>query len=103
MKNFANSQPKADSDLGTPINDAEWIWKLFKGRCIVCRKAAQDLNELIPRSRSQKSLLDWKNRVPMCRECHVKYHASGVSLQKLVALKEKRAEYLRSIGREKYI
>ena len=89
--------------LKQPDSSDEFIRWLFKGRCIMCNHSATEINEIIPRSRSKNSLLDWKNRVMICRSCHTEFHSDGVTLNKIVNMQQKRKEFLKSIGREDYI
>lgn len=86
-----------------PTPESYFIWWLFKHKCIICRKPASEINEIIPRSRSKKSILDWKNRVTLCQNCHQEYHAHGVTQDKISEMKEKRKEFLISIDREIYV
>jgi 5-methylcytosine-specific restriction endonuclease McrA len=86
-----------------PRADDYFIYWLFRYRCIQCRQAAQEINEIVPRSRSKKSILDWKNRVPLCRTCHSVYHQDGVTEKKIFNMRIVRMEYLNSVGREKYV
>jgi len=86
-----------------PNSSDEFIWQLFKGRCIVCFRPARDINEIVLRSRSKNSLQDWKNRVCICRECHTEYHHGGVTPQKQKDMIQYRSRFLKAIGREEYI
>lgn len=86
-----------------PVADDYFIYWLFRYRCVNCRKSATEINEIKPRGRSKKNILDWKNRVPMCRECHTNFHKDGVTNDKIVAVTLMREEFLKSTGREKYI
>jgi hypothetical protein len=55
------------------------------------------------RSRSKSAIMDWKNRVVLCRECHTAYHHNGVTAEKMQIMRNKRKEYLTSIGKGKYV
>ena len=92
--------------MQTPDNSDNFIWWLFNSRCIgldePCYKFTRTINEINPRS-SGDGAMEWKNRVTLCHECHSKYHAKGVSEEAIKKLKERRAEYLETIGRENYI
>ncbi len=83
-----------------------FIYWLFKYRCIVCKQSATEINEIIPRSRSKKAIMDWKNRVPLCHEHHVGqggYHDGGVTNEKIENMRKARKEFLVSVGREIYV
>jgi len=86
-----------------PNPSDSFIWFLFRYRCMECNKPGQEINEIVPRSRSKKSIMDWKNRVVLCRECHDKFHHDGVTAEKIQIMQEHRKIYLLSIGREYYI
>ena len=47
-------------------------------RCVLCRGKANDVHEIIPRSRfgpnRRRELFRIENRVCLCRECHNKAH-----------------------------
>lgn len=86
-----------------PNPSDHFIWFLFRYRCMECNMTGQEINEIIPRSRSKKSIMNWKNRVLLCRACHEIFHHNGVTQEKIQIMQEHRKEYLISIGREKYI
>jgi 5-methylcytosine-specific restriction endonuclease McrA len=86
-----------------PEASDEFIWWLFRNRCLVCGHLASEINEIIPRSRGPESLSDWKNRVTMCREDHNEYHRHGVSEDAIKKLQEQRIEFLIAIGRGEYV
>ncbi len=86
-----------------PIADDYFIWWLFKYRCAECKHIGQEINEIIPRSRSKKSVLTWQNRIVLCRSCHEKYHKGGVTKQKIIDMQTLRINFLRSIGRTDYV
>ena len=79
----------------------EFIYWLFKGRCVICFKQGAEINEIEPRS-SGKESMRWRNRVLMCSEHHREYHHNGVSKEAINALKEQRIEFLETIGRSEY-
>lgn len=85
-----------------PNPSDHFIHWLFRHRCAECKMAGQEINEIIPRSRSKTSILDWRNRVLLCRDCHHKFHLHGVTKQKIEDMQKARSEYLISIGREAY-
>jgi hypothetical protein len=52
------------------------VYKLFKGRCILCNQSGAEVHEIVPRSKTK----DWdkiENQVLLCREDHRKIHDSG--------------------------
>ena len=85
-----------------PRPDDNFIWWLFRYRCMECKKPGQEINEIIPRSRDRKAIMRWRNRVVLCRECHEKFHHGGVTDEKIAAMKETRRAYLTAIGRGRY-
>lgn len=86
-----------------PTADPSFIYWLFHYKCVVCKCPATEINEIIPRSRSKDSVNEWRNRVPMCRECHRKYHDKGVNGVTIRELQDKRTEFLMSFGRKEYV
>ncbi len=88
-----------------PVPDDYFIHWLFRYRCMDCKHPGQEINEIVPRSRSRSktAIMNWQNRVVLCRTCHEKYHHNGVSYQKTKDMIALRKTYLTSIGREKYI
>lgn len=86
-----------------PRADDYFIYWLFRYRCVECKMAAQEINEIVPRARSKKSILNWKNRVPLCRACHIAYHDKGVTEAKIFKMRVNRIEYLQAIGRADYV
>ena len=86
-----------------PVPDDYFIWWLFGYRCLNCKKPGTEINEIEPRGRSKKNILNWRNRVVLCRECHTNYHLHGVSNDKIIAMKLMREEYLKSTDKGKYI
>jgi|GEM_PF-1566649 len=89
-----------------PNPSDHFIYWLFRYRCIVCKKPATEINEIRPRGRSKKNLLDWKNRVTQCQECHTGdggFHHNGITNDKIKDMIQLRSDYLISIGREQYI
>src|SRR6266511_4923355 len=77
-----------------------FIHWLFRFRCMECKKSGQEINEIVPRSRSKNSIMDWRNRVVLCRMCHSAFHLMGVTETKIDIMTAKRAEYLKYVGRE---
>lgn len=86
-----------------PNPSDNFIWWLFRYRCAECKKPGSEINEIVPRSRSKKSITDWKNRIVLCRECHQKYHLNGVTDEKINSMKSNRVEYLQLVGRGEYV
>lgn len=92
-----------ERDFVEPSASDAFIWWLFKRRCVVCRKEATEINEIEPRSRSKKNILDWKNRVTICRECHNDFHRHGVNAVAVEKMKKQRRDFLMEMGREEYV
>ena len=95
--------PKLVLEFVEPVPDDYFIHWLFRYRCMECRQKGEEVNEIIPRSRSKKSIMDWRNRVVLCRSCHERFHHNGVTKEKIIAMQNKRKEYLASVGREGYL
>lgn len=87
-----------------PIPDPSFIYWLFRYRCANCWVKTQGLSihEIVPRSRSKKSVMIWQNRVPMCQECHDDYHRTGVTDEKIKRLKKRRLDFLLNFDRKEY-
>lgn len=94
--------PKIEREFIEPNSSDYFIWWLFRNKCVACHKQATEINEIVPRSRSKQSVLDWKNRVTMCRECHNDYHKHGVNSKTQAELQTKRYNFLLMIGRQAY-
>lgn len=92
-----------EKEFVQPVPDSYFIHWLFKYRCIQCKKPGMDVNEIVPRSRSKKSIQDWRNRVVLCRECHHAYHKDGVTDEKILKMKNVRRDFLVSMGRMEYV
>ena len=96
--------PELRKEFIEPVPDDYFIHWLFQHRCMQCRQSNQlEINEIEPRGRSKENILNWKNRVVLCRICHTAYHRHGVSKEKVQIMTEKRAAYLKSIGRGQYV
>lgn len=95
--------PKLEQEFVKPTPDDYFIHWLFRYRCMDCRKPGQEINEIVPRSRSKGAIMDWRNRVVLCRECHSRFHHNGVTKTKIEAMQTTRKEYLISIDRGKYV
>lgn len=91
-----------EQEFVEPCSNDYFIWWLFGYRCMECRRSGEEINEIRPRSRSKSNLLDWKNRVLLCRTCHSAYHENGVSSTKAKDMSDRRREYLISIGKGVY-
>lgn len=100
---YAPMLPTEPKEFVVPNASDSFIWWLFKHLCVVCHKPATEINEIVPRSRSKESILNWENRVTMCRECHGEYHRHGVNFGTQEELFFKRQEALKLFGREEYI
>lgn len=94
--------PETPKEFVEPNATDHFIYWLFRFRCVSCKKTATEINEIIPRSRSKKSITTWDNRVPMCKECHGEYHRKGVNDKAVTELKQIRHDFLISMGREEY-
>ena len=94
--------PVTPKEFVEPNATDHFIYWLFRFRCVSCRKTATEINEIVPRSRSKKSISTWDNRVPMCKECHGEYHRKGVNDKAVTDLKQMRHDFLMSMGREEY-
>jgi 5-methylcytosine-specific restriction endonuclease McrA len=95
--------PPILTEFVEPNPSDHFIYWLFRYRCIECKQAANEINEILPRARSKNAIMDWSNRVPLCRTCHVKYHDGGVDGKKMEDMKKIRKEFLISIGRGDYV
>lgn len=95
--------PAIPKEFVIPSAEDYFIWWLFRDLCVECRKPASEINEIVPRSRSKNSVLDWRNRVTMCREHHNNYHRHGVNSTSIAKLQETRITFLKEMGREEYV
>lgn len=86
----------------SPNNSDEFIWWLFRGRCIIHGDTATVIHEIEPRS-SGSGAMEWSNRVTLCNEAHQEIHHAGTGEAQIKALQERRIEFLEMIGREEYI
>lgn len=85
-----------------PDTTTAFIHWLFRYRCIICKKPGSEINEIIPRSRSKKSIGDWRNRVLLCGDHHREFHKDGVTNAKIEKMQEVRLEFLKSFDRAEY-
>ena len=92
-----------EQEFVVPVADDYFIWWLFKRKCVMCRRPATEINEIIPRGRSKYSIEDWRNRVTLCHLCHNEFHHNGVTKSKIETMQEKRKQFLISIDRELYV
>jgi len=87
-------------DFSSMDNFIRW---LFRYRCVgldePCHKEARDVSHI----QTGHDNSDWREIVLHCTQCHHDYHDNGVSDEAIKKLKERRAEYLETIGREEYI
>jgi len=95
--------PPVVQEFVEPNPSDHFIHWLYRYRCAECKQPGQEINEIVPRSRSKESIMDWKNRILLCRHCHSMYHNNGVTDVKINAMRTVRKEYLLSIGRKEYI
>ena len=87
-----------------PNPSDHFIYWLFRYRCMECRQSKElEINEIILRSRSKSAIMDWRNRVVLCRTHHEAYHHDGVTKEKVQKMQEQRKEYLKSIDRGQYL
>lgn len=99
-KDFA----QLEKEFVEPNPSDHFIHWLFRYRCMICRTRNQtEINEIVPRGRSKKSIFDWKNRVVLCRTHHEEFHHNGVTNDKIKKMQEQRKAYLMSIDRGKYL
>lgn len=92
-----------EKEFVAPSPEAYFIHWLFRYRCMECKGRGEEINEIIPRARSKKSILDWKNRVVLCRNCHTNFHAKGITMEKIKIMQEQRKEFLILIDRGAYV
>lgn len=87
-------------DFSSMNNFIQW---LFRYRCVgiyePCHQIARDVSHI----RTGHDDSDWREIVLHCVNCHAEYHNNGVSDKVIQALKERRIEYLETIGRSEYI
>ena len=72
--------------------DREFILQLFGGRCIRCGIPTKVIHEIVPISHG-KSSLNWKNRIPLCTQCHDWSHSVGTN-NSITILQKKRRDYI---------
>ena len=95
---------EVEKEFVEPNPEPYFIFWLFRYRCMGCKSGNQlEINEVLPRSRSKKNIMDWKNRVVLCRSCHETFHSGGVTKEKVENMQEQRIGYLKMIGREQYV
>lgn len=99
----AGKMQDVEREFVEPSPSDNFIHWLYRYRCASCKQPGQEINEIIPRSRSKKSILDWKNRILLCRSCHEKYHHGGVTDVKINDMQKTRRDYLIMVGREEYL
>ena len=95
--------PPIPHEFVEPSASDSFIWWLFRRLCIMCTHSATEINEIIPRSRSKFSIMDWENRVTLCQNCHRDFHKDGVTDFKIKNMQYKRRRFLISTGRSEYI
>lgn len=100
---FTSPLPVEKKEFVEPVPQDYFIWWLFRGLCVMCKHPATEINEIIPRSRSKKSILDWKNRITICKECHNKYHFDGVNDKTVKVMQDEREKFLLTFGRKDYV
>ena len=94
---------EVEKEFIIPNSSDYFIWWLFRRRCVMCSKPATEINEIIPRGRSKKSIMDWRNRVTLCHSCHDTFHHNGVTTVKIKEMQEKRKEVLMASDRMEYV
>lgn len=95
--------PPIPREFVEPSESTTFIFWLFKGRCIICNQQASEINHIIPRSRDESKIHDWKNLVTLCQSDHRSYHDGGVTDDKIKEMQSKRESFLYMIGRKEYI
>lgn len=94
------------NDIQDFPNEEAFIQWLFNGRCILCFKKAECIHEIIPRS-SGKESMHWKNRIPLCNECHNmgenSVHHRGISKEVIQELQKARIDFLIRLGRKNHV
>lgn len=103
IKYLPPTHPVSIKEFVEPVATDSFIWWLFRFRCVCCHQPATEINEIIPRSRSKKSIEDWENRVTMCTSCHREYHNKGVNNRTMNELRQKRVDFLKAFDREEYL
>lgn len=83
--------------------DDKFLYRLFDGRCVICKQRATEINHIVPRSENKALINDWRNKVPMCHTHHEEYHDGGVTEEKIFALRHARAAFLLAKGKGAYI
>lgn len=99
----AKRMQDVEREFVEPSASDHFIHWLFRYRCASCKGPGQEINEIVPRGRSKNSILDWKNRILLCRTCHEKFHHDGVTNEKIKAMQDVRKNYLTLIGRTEYL
>lgn len=99
----ATPLPELPKEFVEPNPSDYFIHWLFKYRCAECKKPGQEVNEILPRARSKFAIMDWKNRILLCRDCHSRFHLKGVTDKKIENMRRVRVDYLTSINREEYV
>lgn len=94
---------EVEQEFVRPVPNDYFIWWLFHRKCVMCKYPATEINEIIPRGRTKKAILDWTNRVTLCQKCHDDFHHNGVTAKKIKEMQEKRVEFLLSSGRAEYV
>lgn len=77
------------------------IYKLFRNRCVMNpAHPAQEINEIVLRSRDKNAVEMKQNRVPLCRSCHRVYHWGGVTEEKQRIMYERAKARLIALGED---
>lgn len=85
-------------DLTTLTLNDEEIYKLFNEKCPKCKRKADTIHEIRPRSRGRSSMLLY-NRTAICHTCHSEYHKHGASKSLVEEWQSIRDDYLTKLGK----
>lgn len=62
--------------------DQEFLFRVYRGRCVHCGRKADQIHEIVPRSKD-KDALRLSNRVALCQKCHEWAHPTHKSRERL--------------------
>jgi hypothetical protein len=81
----------------SPYPSVSQVLSLFKDRCPKCRRIANTVHELEPRSRGVTTMR-MQNRTAICDPCHEEFHKQGASEHNISVWKEIIFDYLQDAG-----